>query len=213
MVYSSCAACKASASNAKTATTTFFTGGHQQQSLSRCGIGSDSVFAWLSTNQTWFIQVAQPAKPQERVNWVNWMIEIPSCTRNRRNRNCEFECETWRFCCSKWLKYRSKSETAIMKKRRIRSRAKSPLQVNPNRKRRDGTGRCPKTFVISPGTVRHWRSLVAGGRLWGNLDFDVWQKHILRQQVAMQAESDGHQRLKTITMRQVQQREDWNFGY
>jgi len=45
-----------------------FTGGHQPQSLSRCGIGSDSVFSWLSTNQTWFIQVAQPAKPQERVN-------------------------------------------------------------------------------------------------------------------------------------------------
>ena len=35
---------------------------------SRRGIGSDSVFSWLSTNQTWFIQVAQPAKPQERVN-------------------------------------------------------------------------------------------------------------------------------------------------
>ena len=45
-----------------------FTGGHQPQSLSRRGIGSDSVFSWLSTNQTWFIQVAQPAKPQERVN-------------------------------------------------------------------------------------------------------------------------------------------------
>ena len=30
------------------------------------------------------------------------------------------------------LKYRSKSETAIMKKRRILARAKSPLQVNPN---------------------------------------------------------------------------------
>ena len=46
-------------------------------------------------------------------------------------------------------------QRAIMKKRRIRARAKSPLQVNPNRKRRDGTGCCPKTFVISPGTVWH----------------------------------------------------------
>ena len=46
-------------------------------------------------------------------------------------------------------------QRAIMKKRRISARAKSPLQVNPNRKRRDWTGCCPKTFVISPCTVRH----------------------------------------------------------
>ena len=49
---------------------------------------------------------------------------------------------------------------------------------------------------------------IVGKNKYHHLDFDVLAKARLQQQVAMQVESDGHLRLKSITMRRVQQRED-----